>query len=272
MLEYISVSEGIGRRGLRLVLSASTPGPWSQAAKAIFDIKGIKYIPVRQVIGARDELLRQWTGQEAAPVAMFEDERPRARWDEILLLAERLATEPRLIPRDEGDRADMFGLANCLCGEDGLCWNVRLYQLHRDGILQHRVKQAPVEPDDPYRVALSEDGIATLQARYGDPTRTRDDIRARMIAIVELLARRYLANRARGSQYMIRDQLTALDVYWAVLSGVVCPFAEEHCKMPKFTREMRERNRALLGDALHPALIEHRDYILTKYFALPLNF
>ena len=96
------------RSGLRLVLSAGVPGPWGESAKAILNIKGIQYTAVRQTMGTRDELLRRWTGQESAPVAIYENERPRTRWDEILMLAEWLAPEPRLIPQDDGDRSDMF--------------------------------------------------------------------------------------------------------------------------------------------------------------------
>src|ERR1700733_11968125 len=101
MLKHISVTEAIPRSGLRLVVTADMPGPWSIAARAVLDLKGIEYTPVAQIIATRDPALREWTGQEGAPAAMFEKERPRIRWDEILHLAERLSPNPRLIPKDE---------------------------------------------------------------------------------------------------------------------------------------------------------------------------
>src|SRR3546814_11935419 len=39
----------------------------------------------------------------SAPVAMLDDDRPRAHWSEVLILAEQLAAEPRLIPADPVD-------------------------------------------------------------------------------------------------------------------------------------------------------------------------
>ncbi len=60
---------------------------------------------------------------------MLDNERSRARWDAILLLAERLSPVLRLIPASETARSDMFGLANSICGEDGFGCNFRLYKM-----------------------------------------------------------------------------------------------------------------------------------------------
>ena len=87
-MQYIDIDEARGRSGLRLVLTAGVPGPWGEAAKAIFRVKGIPFVPVRQTIGVHDETLLAWTRQTSAPVAMYEDERPRSGWAEILFLAE----------------------------------------------------------------------------------------------------------------------------------------------------------------------------------------
>ena len=35
-MEYLSVEEAKNRSGLRLVLTRGVPGPWGEAAKAIF--------------------------------------------------------------------------------------------------------------------------------------------------------------------------------------------------------------------------------------------
>lgn len=116
MVDYISVADAVNLSGLRVVLSPGFPGPWSVAAKIILNMKSIAFTPVAQAIGQEDKTLREWTGQESAPVAVLDKERSRARWDEILLLAERLQPEPRLIPQDEALRAEMFGIANDICG------------------------------------------------------------------------------------------------------------------------------------------------------------
>src|SRR5208282_551446 len=100
---------------LRLVLSPGVPGPWSEAAKGIFYVKKLTYIPVRQNMGS-DPALRAWTAQDSAPVAVYNDE--------------RLAPNPALVPPSIGDRIQMFGLCNELCGENGFGWSKRLLMFH----------------------------------------------------------------------------------------------------------------------------------------------
>ena len=54
--------------------------------------------PVAQQPMVTNDALLAWTGHENAPIAVYENEKARAGWAEILFLAERLAPEPRLIP------------------------------------------------------------------------------------------------------------------------------------------------------------------------------
>ena len=96
--QYIEVEDAIQRPGLRLVLTAGVPGPWGESAKGILAVKGIQYVAVRQTAATADPQLIEWTRQSSAPAAMFEEERPRSGWAEILLLAERIQPEPALIP------------------------------------------------------------------------------------------------------------------------------------------------------------------------------
>ena len=127
MAEYVDIEAAKQMRGLRLVLTAGLPGaPWTEAAKAVFEVKKIPFARVAQRPGVTDAALREWTGHANAPVAMYDDERARPGWLEILHLAERLAPTPRLIPRSSRDRVLMFGLANELMSEDGLVWCRRL--------------------------------------------------------------------------------------------------------------------------------------------------
>ena len=66
-----------------------------------------RFVPVKT-----DGQLDLQAGQRSGPVAVYENERPRSGWAEILLLAERLAAEPSLIPTDPFERALVFGLAH----------------------------------------------------------------------------------------------------------------------------------------------------------------
>ena len=263
MLNYIEVTEAINTAGLRLVLSAGVPGPWGEAAKTIFDIKGLEYIPVAQKMGVPDPELKAWTGQESAPVAMFNDERPRTRWDEILFLAERLAPYPALIPADESDRAEMFGLSHCLCGEDGLAWNLRVYLY---------AEQAALAPDDPRKLPFTHEGIRLLRHRYDEGWRSGSEAIDRCRSILTLLGERLKSNQSKGSRYFLGKSISALDIYWATFSNFISPIEKQYCPMPEFYRALSSWNGEVIGEALSPDLIAHRDYILKKYFKLPMNF
>lgn len=264
MIEYVTVSEAIARPGLRVVFSPGFPGPWSVAAKAILDIKGISYTPVAQAIANEDRELRDWTWQESAPVAVLDNERPRARWDEILLLAERLSPVPRLIPASETARSDMFGLANSICGEDGFGWNFRLYKM---AAWESALAGESSEP-----VFLTREQVDVMQRRYGDSSRSAVEAKARMGSILRLLAARLHENADRGSRYFVGDQLTALDIYWTAFSNLVTPMQQSDCPMPDAYRQMGEAMERELDEPVDPILIDHRDAMLEQHFSVPLRF
>src|SRR5712692_5141185 len=132
-LTYASLAEARTMSGLRLILGAHTiPGPWREACKGIFYVKKIPYVPVASAgKDGSDRELYEWTAQRSAPVAIWNDERPRSTWIEQLYLAERLQPSPALIPASIADRALMFGYANELCGENGFGWAKRLLIIGR---------------------------------------------------------------------------------------------------------------------------------------------
>ena len=123
-MQFVELEAAKTRPGMRLVSVGGVPSPWSEAAKGILHVKRIPHVGVRLTSG--DAAIAEWTGCDNAPVALFEDEAPRSGWAEILLLAERLAPTPRLIPEDPDERALLFGLAFEICGEDGFGWCRRL--------------------------------------------------------------------------------------------------------------------------------------------------
>lgn len=118
--DYIDAEEAAKLSGLRLVLGRGRPGAWSVGARLIFDVKGISYSVTPHETGQPNEGVFNWTGHNSAPVAMLDDERARAHWSEIILLAERLQPKPALVPADPDDRMTMFGVCHEICGEDGL--------------------------------------------------------------------------------------------------------------------------------------------------------
>lgn len=258
MAHYLGVEEAQPLPGLRLVVTAHVPGLWSEAAKSLFDAKGISYLLVEQIIGGENLALKAWTAQTSGPVAIWDDERPRSTWIEQLYLAERLAPEPRLIPVDLDDRAIMFGLCNELAGEHGFGWNLRLRVTHT--IL-----------NDPHATAFAQQLAPTLAAKYGyDPERL-DVARDQMIAIVTRLRDRLAAQHARGRRYLIGDEICALDIYWAIFAGAIDPLPPEYC--PGMPDDMRAgytdtQLRAIGGEAL----FAHRDAVYREFLKLPMDF
>ena len=251
MLTYVNVADAQRMPGLRIALSHGVPGPWSMAARAIFELKGIPFVAVPHEAGAPNEALHEWTRQNGAPAAMLDDERPRTHWSELLLLAERLAPTPALIPAEQDERAAMFGLCHEICGEDGFGWNARL--------LIFLILDAGANP-----------ALAAMLPKYTSGE-SLDHARARVAAIIAMLARRLDAQAGRGSGFLVGNALTAADICWAAFSNLVQPIAPETCVMPDYYRTATAANGALLGE-VPPVLIAHRERILQDSFKLPIEF
>lgn len=253
--------------GLRLVLNAGVPGPWSEAAKAIFRIKGIAHVPVAHEAGMANEELVAWTGVANAPVAMLDDERPRAHWSEILLLAERLAPEPRLVPADEALRVEAWGLCHELCGEDGLGWNRRL-QLLEQSEASARRKAAEKDPQALHAPNIP---VARMRHRYspnGDPAVAE----RRILDILALLDARLAANQSSGESWLVAGGLSAPDIYWAAFANLFAPMPDEWCPMPSFYRNNALAHSPQVARALTPRLLAHRDRIGALCFERPMRF
>ena len=253
-LEYIGVDEARKRSGLRMVVVGDVPSPWGEAAKGILHIKGIEWAAVRLVYDS--EALREWAGQRSGPVAIYDDERPRAGWAEILLLAERLAPQPALVPADPAERTLLFGLSHELCGEAGLGWSRRLQLIHAG------LGQAGGFPE----------GVAKyLGRKYGYTPRAGAASTARVVALLGMLARRLEAQHERASRYYLGNSLTAVDVYAAAFMALFRPLPPEQCPMSASTRAAFETLDADTAAALDPLLLEHRDMMYAQHLELPLS-
>lgn len=251
---YVSVEEAIARGGLRMVVVGGVPSPWGEAAKGILHVKRIDWVAVR--LDYRSDALAKWAGERSGPVAVYESERPRGGWAEILLLAERLAPEPALLPGDPLDRALVFGLAHEICGEEGLGWARRL-QLVQEGL-------------------QGTGGFAEPVARYiGDKYGYRPHPSlvpgARVVELLRLLAKWLRAQRESGSSYYVGDTLSAVDVYSATFMAMFRPLPEETCAMDPGVRAAFETLDAETEAALDPILIQHRDLMYARHLELPLS-
>ena len=251
-LTYLSVAEARDLPGLRLVLTAHVPGPWGEAAKAVFKLRNVPYAPVAQIAMQPNEELVAWTGIRNAPVAVFEDEAPRSGWLEILLLAERLGSGPSLLPDDPIERALSLGFSTEICGPEGLLWSRRLGMFGAAG--------SGSGPQNP------------ILTGYGLRPDTAAKAPARVVSILGGLTEQLRRQRAAGSEYLVGSSLSACDVSWACFSVAFDPPPHDLCPMPPQVRETYSSSTPELAAALDPELIKHRDMVFQRHIGLPLVF
>ncbi len=251
---YVSVEEAINRGGVRMVVVGGVPSPWGEAAKGILHIKGLEWVAVR--LAYDSEPLKEWTGQRNGPVLIYENERPRNGWAEILLLSERLAPTPSLLPADPTERALVFGLAHEICGEAGLGWSRRLQLVHSG------LQNAGGFPE---RVSKY------LGKKYGYRPEAGAAASARVAELVAMLVARLKAQRQAGSPYYVGNSLTAADVYSATFAAMFDPLPPEQCEMDAATRAAFVARDARLEAALDTVLFEHRDMMYAQFLELPLS-
>jgi glutathione S-transferase len=257
MVEYVGIAEARAMSGLRLVLTAGVPGPWGEAAKGLLRVKGLPFVSVRQEAGAEDAALREWTGQTSAPVAVWNDERPRSTSLEILMLAERLVPEPALLPADPEERALTIGLCHEIVGEGGLGWNRRLLLF----------REAFAGADE-----TTARSVPPIAVKYGYGAGAVGAAPARVAEILSLLAARLERQQAAGRRFLVGDRLSALDVYWAAFATMFDPLPPEQCPMPDFLRTMYTVRDPVVRAALAPRLLAHRDFVYRDFIGLPLDF
>ncbi|HVH05626.1 MAG TPA: glutathione S-transferase N-terminal domain-containing protein [Myxococcota bacterium] len=255
--EWIDVAEARRRAGLRLVSVKGVASPWSEAAKALLHVKKLPYVRVAHAAGGANAELVEWTGQNSAPVLAYDNERPRTGWAEILLLLERLAPEPRLVPPEPAERALLFGLVHELAGELGFGWCRRNHGIHLS---------ATKLPPGPTR-----DGAEAFGRKYGYRPEEGELYARRVREVLALFTERLAAQRARGARYLLGDELTALDLYWAAFAALLQPLPAADCPMDAGMQAfytLRDPAQRVPGDEM---LLEHRDFIYRTHLELPIR-
>ena len=192
-MEFTTIAAAREASGLRLVCMRGVPTPWTEAAKGIIHIKGLPCLYAVRTEEEPETAIADWAGDSSVPVVAYEREPLRTGWAEILLLAERLAPEPSLIPIDAGQRAEFFGLAHEVCGEMGFGWCYRLLMIQES--LGHTREGAFPPAVGGY-----------LGGKYGFEPHAVAKALTRVIDVLGLLS-----ERIRGRLYFF-DALTALDV------------------------------------------------------------
>lgn len=253
-VEYEEFEVARQRGGLRMVVVSAVPSPWSEAAKGILHVKQIPWVAVR--LDPSSQAMADWTGQRSGPVAMYGDEAPRSGWAEILLLAERLAPKPVLLPSDSEERSIAFGLSHEICGEMGLAWCRRLQGVHAG------LNDAGGFPP----------GVARyLAPKYGYRPEEALTYDLRVVDILEMLARRLQAQRKLGSRFYLGHTISAVDIHSAAFMALLKVLPPDQCPMPEAMRAAFEGIDDATRKALDPILLAHRDFVYDAYLELPLS-
>lgn len=257
-MEYRSIADARTLDGLRLILTAGVPGPWGIAAKAIFAARGVPYTPIAQDLGGNNEEQMNWLGIRNAPVAVYNDEKPRDGWAEILFLAERLGSGPSLIPDDPFDRALMFGLAHEIAGENGLGWCRRLL------IVSGPIEEGPANPAYEFARFFGDN--------YGYSPAAAAVAAQRASDVLTLLSGQLARQLDADKRYLVGDRLSAVDIYWVAFANLIDPLPHELCPMSDDFRAMYGSSPAAVRAAASPALLAHRDFVAETVVGLPLEF
>ena len=254
MLAYRTPAEVIAHDGLRIVLVRGVPSPWSQAAKTILEIKGLDYVAAPLDVGAANEEIVAWSGQNSGPVVAWRDGPPLNRWLDILLLAERLAPTPALLPADPLQRALAIGLGYAILGEGGIAWNRRLQMFAMAATAGAGARMAP------------------LIDKYGFDTDDAAAAGARIAATARGLATQLRAQQARGVSYFVGDALSCVDIYWTSIMSMILPLPAAQCPIRESSRPAFTATDPQIVAALDPILVEHRDRIFKAHFRDPMEF
>jgi glutathione S-transferase len=255
-IQFVDLETARAARGVRLAVGGLLPTPWSEAAKALFRVKGIPALAVRFKRG--DDELRAWTGARNVPVAIHDDEPPRTGWTEILALAERLGGRVPLVPADPSLRVKMHGLITELAGEGGLGWCGRLIMIH-GSLTSGGARSFPL-PVAEY-----------LATRYGYASERAAPARARLLEVLALLDAQLAASRAAGGHYLLGDRLSALDLFLATFLTPVVGLPEEECPaMHPNLRPAFAHLRAEVAADVPAALVEHRAFVFRTHLPGPI--
>lgn len=253
MSRFASITQIREMPGLRMATLRGVPSPWTEAAKGIFRIKLLDCQYGAQGEGDPENAILDWMGNSSIPVVAYDQETPRTGWAEILIMSERLAPDPSLVPADPVQRSDMFGLAHEICGEMGLGWAYRLLMIQ--GSISHGA-DAPQFPAPVANMLAQKYGLNPVHVQEAKP---------RVRSILGMLS-----DRIAGRDYFVGEKLSAADIYWATFANLFTPLPDGEMHARSMIREAYTCRDDEILAAISDELGAHQRRIYDDYLELPV--
>ena len=247
----ISFDTALASAGLRLVILDGVPSPWSQAALAIFRYKQLPFAYASS--RTTDAAFRSWNGARNLPAVLLDDAPVLTGWAEILNLSERLAPEPSLLLNAGEARLRAIGLCHELMSDGGLAWNARLLAIDR-GLSTDGQEGFPLR------------AAQYLAPRYGWHPSCAPRAREHALRSLALLDTELARNRG---PYFAGSEASAPDLYSAATLNALVPLPDIVFPIAPPLRAAFAWMGQTLAEAISPAIIEHRDRVVARFFEPP---
>ena len=252
-MPLVSITEARERDGLRLVTRRGIPTPWAQAAKSLIEVKGLDCVLAQESAEDPKGAHFDWTGDNGSPFVAYDREPLRDRWTAILELVERLGSGPALIPAGE-DRIRFYGLANEICGEMGMAWNLRLLMV--EGSLEN--------PDAPG--TFPEKVARYLGKKYGYFAGCGSAAQERVRSVLQTLSGQL------AEQPYFFGTLSALDVYWAAFGNMFMLLSDEELPAAPLARNAWDQfGGGRFTSEVPDNLVKHHRKMYVEHLGLPVQ-
>lgn len=251
--EIIDFETAKTQPGVRMVVPAEVPSPWSEAAKHMFHLGGVptSWVHPRR----RDPEFAAWTGAHNQPVVFHDKEPSRTHWADITELACRLSDRP-LVPADATQRIRTFGLLHEIAGEGGMGWSGRLLMIDASMGSEGAIGfPAPV--------------AGYLAPKYGYSRDCAPAARARINEVLGLLLAEF---EASPGDYLAGATPGALDAYVAAFLSPVVGLSEDEC--PAMHPALRHAFTTMRNDSelqVPAPLLALRERLFAQHLPFPIQ-
>ncbi|KZM42131.1 hypothetical protein OA92_13060 [Marinomonas sp. SBI22] len=272
---YATFEQAKSLTGIKLQVIKGIPSPWSEAAKAILNLKAIPYTPV--AFDAFNPEQQAWFEANNAPSLKPENGPALSDWLDILNFAEAyyknsFQEESSLLPGDNAEREEHLALCHTLCSKHGLGWQRRLQSVHLGlneaggfpiKIAQYLATKYGYHAED---VAVYESEIVRILGLLTARLKKQQSHQKHQSHQQKPLQKLASDNQeTRESIYYFGENLTALDIYSAMFMAYFKPLSEEVCPMYPSIRTAFETYPETVAEGLDPILFKHRDYVFDAY-------